>query len=195
MKIICCIIGYIFGSISISVTVSTLFLGGDIREKGSGNAGATNMARIYGWGAGALTLVADMLKTLAAMWLGKILSGDVGFACAGVGCMVGHCWPIFYKFKGGKGVSAGAMVALMIDWRVFIAVIAAFLVFALASKKVSLGSVMAAVTLSVMTAVLSLGTAQLILAICSSTICICRHSENIKRLINGTEPVFRAANK
>ena len=115
--------GYLLGSLSISILLSKNLLGRDVRRHGSGNAGATNMARVFGMHAGLLTLAGDMLKAAAAMLLGFWLLGDTGMALGGVACLLGHCFPVLHGFKGGKGVSSGAMVALMIDWRVFLCVV------------------------------------------------------------------------
>ncbi len=95
------IAGYLLGSVSISILMSKKAMGGDVREKGSGNAGATNMARVYGWSAGFLTLGGDMLKAAIAMLIGLLLLGDLGIAIGGIAAMIGHCFPVFYGFKGG----------------------------------------------------------------------------------------------
>ena len=108
--------GYLLGSLSISILLSKNLLGRDVRRHGSGNAGATNMARVFGMHAGLLTLAGDMLKAAAAMLLGFWLLGDTGMALGGVACLLGHCFPVYFKFKGGKAVSAGAAVGLMVSW-------------------------------------------------------------------------------
>ena len=143
--------GYLLGSLSASILISRTALGEDVRSKGSGNAGATNMARVYGWGMGFVTLGCDMLKAVLATWIGSLLLGDVGLALGGVCCMVGHCFPVFHKFKGGKGISVGAALGLAIDWRVFVAIVAVFLIAAFLTKKVSFGSVCAAAVSSIST--------------------------------------------
>ena len=91
-------------------------------------------------GAGVLTLLGDFLKTLLALWLGRLLAGDWGLAAGGAAALIGHCYPIYFHFRGGKGVSSGAAVALMIDWRVFLAAVAVFLLAALLSKRASVAS-------------------------------------------------------
>ena len=185
--------GYLLGSLSASIILSRTAWGGDVRGKGSGNAGATNMARVYGLGAGFLTLGCDMLKTIAAMWLGSLLLGDVGLALGGICAMIGHCFPVFHGFKGGKGISVGAALGLMIDWRVFVCIIATFLIVAFLTKKVSLGSICAAVAITVFSLVFHVTTPRLILAICAMCLAIFQHRGNIDRLIKGTEPDFKAA--
>ena len=189
------VLGYLLGSLSSSILLSRNALGGDVRTKGSGNAGATNMARVYGWGAGVMTLVCDMLKAAAALWIGWKLLGDNGLAAGGIACMVGHCFPVFHQFKGGKGVSVGAMPGLAIDWRVFVAIVAVFLIVALLTKKVSAGSVSAAVALTAASVIFAVGTPKILLAVAASAICIYQHRGNIRRLIDGTEPDFKAKKK
>ena len=185
--------GYLLGSLSASILLSRSALGGDVRGKGSGNAGATNMARVYGLGAGFLTLGCDMLKAIAACWFGSFLLGDLGLALGGVFSMIGHCFPVFHNFKGGKGISVGAALGLMIDWRVFVCIIATFLVVAFLSKKVSLGSIAAALAIVVFSLVFHVSTPKLVLAIAACCIAVFQHRTNIKRLSEGTEADFKAA--
>ena len=187
--------GYLLGSMSVSILISRLALGGDVRSKGSGNAGATNMARVYGWGMGFLTLGCDMLKAVLACLLGKLLLQDVGLALGGVCCMVGHCFPVFHKFKGGKGISVGAALGLMIDWKVFVGIIAVFLIVAVLSKKVSLGSVSACLAITVLSVAFGVGTPKILLAAFAMCLAIFQHRGNIRRLLDGTEPDFKAAKK
>ncbi len=185
--------GYLLGSLSASILLSRTAWGGDVRGHGSGNAGATNMARVYGLGAGFLTLGCDMLKAIAATWLGSLLLGDAGLAMGGVACMAGHCFPVFHEFKGGKGISVGAALGLMIDWRVFLAIILVFLIVAFLSRKVSLGSLAASVAITVFSLIFAVSTPKLILAIIAMCIAVFQHRGNIRRLLQGTEPDFKAA--
>lgn len=185
--------GYMLGSLSMSIVLSRTVLGEDVRRKGSGNAGATNMARVYGLKAGVLTLGGDVLKASLSMLIGWLLLGDVGLALGGIASLVGHCFPVYYNFRGGKGVSVGAAVALAIDWRVFLSVVLVFALAAFLSKKVSLGSVCAAVTISIASLIFQVSAARLILAVFGMLLVVFQHRENIKRLINGTEPDFKPA--
>lgn len=187
------LLSYLLGSVSFSILMSKLFLGGDVRKKGSGNAGATNMARVYGMKAGVFTLLGDMLKAVISMVVGWILLGDNGIAVGGLACLVGHCFPVLHGFHGGKGVSVGAAIALAVDWRVFLVVVAAFLLAALLSRKVSLGSVCGAVAITVAAFIFHVSTPRLILSIIGMIIVIFQHRENLSRLIKGTEPDFKAA--
>lgn len=194
MKILAvAVISYLLGSLSASILLSRTAWGKDVRNAGSGNAGATNMARSFGLGAGFLTLGCDMLKALAAVWLGSFLLGDVGIAIGGIACMIGHCFPVFHQFKGGKGISVGAALGLAIDWRVFVVIVAVFLIVAFLSKKVSLGSVSAALAITVSAILFHVGTPKLILAVCAMCLAIFQHRKNLERLLKGTEPDFKAA--
>ena len=184
-------VSYLLGSLSFSIIFSRM-IGRDIRKQGSGNAGATNMTRVFGWAAGVATLAFDMLKGVGAMLIGRALLGDVGVCLGGIGSLVGHCWPVFHGFKGGKGISIGAAIGLMIDWRVCVTIIAVFLIVALLSKKVSLGSVCAAVAIVPATFVFAPRPPMIALAVFGMVVAVCRHAENIKRLLAGTEPDFRA---
>lgn len=185
--------GYLLGSLSMSIILSRAVLGEDVRRKGSGNAGATNMARVYGLKAGALTLGGDVLKASLSMLIGWLLLGDVGLALGGIASLVGHCFPVYYNFRGGKGVSVGAAVALAIDWRVFLSIVLVFALAAFLSKKVSLGSVCAAVAISITSLIFQVSTPKLILAVFGMILVVFQHRENIKRLVNGTEPDFKPA--
>ena len=182
--------GYLLGSLSFSIIISCLFLGRDIRKHGSGNAGATNMTRVFGWVAGVATL-ADVLKALAAMLIGRRLLGDAGVCLGGMAAMLGHCFPLFHHFKGGKGIATGAAIGFMIDWRVGVSIVAAFLIGALISKKVSIGSIAAAVTIIPATWIFAPRPSMIALSVFASVLAITRHRENIKRLRAGTEPDFR----
>ncbi len=188
--------GYLLGSVSISIILSRM-LGTDVRKKGSGNAGATNMARSFGLLAGFATLAGDFLKAVIVMYIGYRLCGDWGLMAAGAACTTGHCFPIFYDFRGGKGISVGAAIGLAIDWRVFIGIVAVFLIAAFLSKKASLGSVCAAVALVILTVVFTalhlIALPRLLLALYAAVLAVFQHRANIKRLSEGTEPDFKAA--
>ena len=188
------VVSYLIGSISFSIIMSRL-LGGDVRQKGSGNAGATNMARVYGIVPGIVTWLLDVLKTVVCIWAGTKLLGDWGLTVAGTACIIGHCFPIYYGFKGGKGVSVGCALALMIDLRVFACVMAVFILLAFTTKKVSLASVSATTSILLFGPLFHVGIERMLLACVGVLLIDWRHRENIKRLINGTEQNFKAAKK
>lgn len=186
---------YLIASINASIILSKGRAEGDVRNHGSGNAGATNMARIYGLRAGILALAVDALKALIAVLIGWWLLGDVGIAVAGIACLIGHCFPVYYHFKGGKGVSVGAAIGLAIDWRAFLVIVCVFFIFALLSKKVSLGSICAAVALTIASIAFHVSTPRLVLAVAATVLVVFQHRANIKRLIQGKEPDFKPAKK
>ena len=142
--ILAAVAGYLLGSLSFSLLLTRLRYGKDIRECGSGNAGATNAARVFGLGAGLWTLAGDMAKTAAAGLLGRLLGGELGLSLALAACLLGHCFPVYHGFRGGKGVSVSGCIALMLDWRMFLIILAVFALAAVLSGRVSLGSVTAA---------------------------------------------------
>ena len=134
-------VSYVIGSLSLSIIVSGGLFGKDIRSFGSGNAGATNMARVFGWSAGILTLVGDAAKAVLCMVLGNLWLGDMGLAIAAFGCILGHCYPVLHDFKGGKGVSVGGAIAFGVDWRMGLMCWGVFLLCVILTRYVSLGSV------------------------------------------------------
>ena len=164
--IIIVLIAYLLGSFCASIPLSKRVYGGDVREKGSGNAGATNMARVYGMKAGIATFILDAVKTAAAMLIGAAIGGEAGKALAGAACIVGHCWPVYFSFRGGKGVSVGAALGLMTGLPVFAVIIAAWLANADAPM--------------------------LSMCVFSALLVIFMHRSNIRRLISGTEGDFHA---
>jgi len=183
---------YLIGCVSLSIILSKNVFGGDVRGMGSGNAGATNMARSFGMSAGVLTLLADALKAVIAMVVGNLLFGDLGLAIAGTCSLIGHCYPVFYGFKGGKGVSVGAAIAFAIDWKVGIFVVICFAIVAALTRRVSPSSISAAVGIVIAGLIFKVSTPELIMSIIGAILVIYRHKENIKRLIAGTEPEFKA---
>lgn len=120
------VVPYFLGSINFGIIISKLFHGEDIREYGSGNAGMTNMLRTYGKRDAAITLIGDALKAVVAVILGRILFGISGGYVAGLTCILGHAFPCYYKFKGGKGVVVTAATIAVIDWRIFLVLLGAF---------------------------------------------------------------------
>ena len=154
--VILTIIGsYLFGSINSSIIISRVIYRDDIRKHGSGNAGMTNMLRTYGKGAAGLTLLGDMLKTALAIvlagvlfgfnYVGGISIGDGFCYVAGLFAVIGHIFPVYYGFKGGKGVLATATMALILTPLPFLVLFALFVLIVWLSKYVSLGSVTVAV--------------------------------------------------
>ena len=184
--------GYLLGSVSVAI-VLTRRKGGDVRDKGSGNAGATNVARVYGIWVGLATLVGDGVKTaLAMLVLGRLLAGLPGMVAAAFGCLLGHCFPLYFGFRGGKAVSVGAAIGLCLDWRLFLILLGVFLILAFSTKRVAVGSMAAAVAFPIGMLILG-GFPWYSLALgCFITVfVILMHRENVKRLLKGKEPEFK----
>lgn len=178
---------YFIGAIPFSYLVS-LLKGVDIRTRGSGNVGATNVLRALGPVAAAAALAADLLKGVAAAWIGTMAGGEwlvVGCAFAAV---VGHCYPIFLRFKGGKGVATSAGVILYLMPRELLIMLVVFLVVVALLRYVSLGSITVAVLLPVLALAMKEPFELLILCLLMAALVVYRHRENIQRLRSGTEP-------
>lgn len=181
---------YLLGSISSAVLLSKKLYHEDVRSKGSGNAGATNMARVFGMVPGILAFLCDAAKTAAAMLLGLWLQGSEGMAVGGIACVIGHCWPVFFQMHGGKGVSVGAMVALMIDWRILLVLVAAFFITFYFVRIVSVCSIVVAVILPVAAILLGQPLPECILAVFTGLLVLFQHRENVGRLLRGEEKKF-----
>ena len=186
------IIAYFLGNISPAILIGKS-MGVDIRKEGSGNAGTTNVLRVLGKKAAAATLVIDILKGVAAVLIGRALGGgstllspDTLALLCGYAVILGHVWPVVFRFRGGKGVATGAGVLFAFDWRIgLVCLLVAILGFVLA-KRVSVGALMAAVILVPAAFYFQPGYELFFLPI--SLVVIFMHRSNIRRLINGTEP-------
>ena len=196
--IIVTIIAYLIGSISFSVIISKKIAGFDVREKGSGNAGSTNVLRTVGKKAAALTLLGDCLKgvvaILIALLAGKIVKetdSSLLIQLAGIAVVIGHTFPIFFKFKGGKGVATSLGVLLMINWQIGLICLVFALILMVLTKFVSLGSVSAAILFPVLTLFINenyiVPGNYIIFGIILAVIVVFNHRTNVKRLLTGTE--------
>lgn len=213
---ICAVVGYLLGSISWSIILTRIFKNNeDIRQYGSGNAGMTNVLRSVGKLPAVLTFVGDFLKCVAAVLISVVVAKAFGFEgdwlcaakyTAGVACVLGHIFPVYYGFKGGKGiVTAAAMIALT-DWRVFVLVLATFLIGFIAKRIVSLASIICAATYPLYTFLFTFffgysgsplnnggihSAEYVVFAVCCAAfvggIVLFRHRSNIGRLRRGEE--------
>lgn len=182
------VVPYFLGNINFGIIISKLFHGEDIREYGSGNAGMTNMLRTYGKRDAAITLIGDALKAVVAVILGRILFGISGGYVAGLTCILGHAFPCYYKFKGGKGVVVTAATIAVIDWRIFLVLLGIFILVVAFSKYISLGSVCGMLVFPLLVQVWDRGLSINVLLSCLiSALVIFLHRGNIKRIYNGTE--------
>ena len=197
---------YLIGSISFAVIFAKAFMKKDVRELGSGNAGATNVMRNAGLLPGLLTFLFDALKGFAAAYMGKAIfeyihnqpGGDwsygiYGAFLCGTACMLGHIVPIFFGFKGGKGVATSVGIFAVCCPIAIIAALVVFILSVLITKYVSLGSVLGALIVVILAIVFhddSIGVElwpQIVLTVAMGGMVIGKHKENIKRLLNGTE--------
>ena len=199
--IIILIIAYAIGSINFSVIISRKMAGFDVREKGSGNAGATNMLRTVGKKAAILTLICDVLKGVVAILIaliaGKIVKNvdqAVLVQIAGIAVVIGHTFPIFFEFKGGKGVATALGVLLMINWQIGLICLVFALVIMALSRIVSLGSIGAAILFPVLVLFIhtnyiveAKSSKYLLFSVILALIVIFNHRENIRKLADGTE--------
>ncbi len=202
--IIIAIIAYLIGSINFSILISKKKAGYDIRQKGSGNAGTTNMLRNLGKKYAAITLICDVLKGVVAIGIAIIVGnilGDTNKALlvqiAGVAVVIGHTFPIFFGFKGGKGVATSLGILLMTNWQLGLICLVFALVLMALTRVVSMGSIAAAILYPVLTLFVGgghyivestgLGNGYFIYSVILSIIVIFNHRENIKRILSGTE--------
>ena len=198
--ILMAVIAYAIGSINFSVILSKKIAGFDVRERGSGNAGTTNMLRSVGKGPAILTLILDILKGVVAILIAKFIVGNIASEAntailvqlAGFFAVVGHTFPIFFGFKGGKGVATSLGVLLVMNPLIGgICLVFALVVMAL-TRMVSLGSIMAAILFPVLTIFINDnyivdGYNYIIFGIAMAALVIFNHRSNIKRLYNGNE--------
>ncbi len=190
---------YLIGSLNYSIIFSEVFTGSDIRSKGSGNAGSTNMMRNFGWKAGMITLLTDFMKafvstlcawSIATLYLPEFV--QLATAFSGLFCAIGHCFPVYFKFKGGKGVAVGAVMILMTDYRCFIVALAVFLLFVSITRYVSLGSTMAGISFPVSYALIIgfdsvANKITFVLALALATMVAFLHRMNFVRIFKGKE--------
>ncbi len=194
--------GYGLGSIPFGYLLVRMTGGGDIRAVGSGNIGATNVARTAGWSVGVATLILDIAKGFLAVWLaGHFSDGNIRFMMfAGLAAILGHVFPVWLGFAGGKGVATALGVFLAVCWPAAAAAVAVFLLVVMFWRYVSLASVSAAAALPVLFYLLyAPGHAPPTLvsasALFAAAIVIVKHRDNIERLMAGTEPRFEMGRK
>ena len=187
MLILVAIIGYLLGTIAAGLLISRMMGLGDLRKIGSGNIGATNVLRTGNKGAAALTLVLDALKGVVAVLVGRMLAGESGAQIGALFAVLGHCWPVWLGFKGGKGVATFLGVWLALAWPVGLACCATWAVVA-ALRRISSLAALAAAASSTLWAMLFGYSGTVVLALALTGLILWRHSANIARLRAGTEP-------
>jgi glycerol-3-phosphate acyltransferase PlsY len=203
---------YLIGSISFAVIFAKAFMKKDVRELGSGNAGATNVLRNAGVVPGLLTFLCDALKGFAASYMGYAIFDYIhtqtnsewsyaiyGAYLCGAACMLGHILPIFFEFKGGKGVATSVGIFAVCCPIAIVIGLSVFILCVIFTRYVSLGSVLAATVVVIFSIIFHNDAAnilpQIILAAIMGAMVIGKHKENIKRLLNGTESKVKLGGK
>lgn len=179
------IISYLLGSVPFGLIVARLFNKGDIRKVGSGNIGATNVMRVGGLRMAGLVWLLDMAKAIIAVLIGRYVGGEAFATWCGFFAVVGHCFPVWLKFHGGKGVSALFGVLLAVNPVLFIICGIEWLIVALGTGISSLGAVVVFCLMPILGFCISFGVGIGFLSI--SALCVWRHRENILRLVRGSE--------
>ena len=188
--IILTLLSYLLGSIPAGFLVGSS-AGVDVRGAGSGNIGATNVARTLGWKKGLVTLFADLAKGFLPVMAAHLLElGEVAAAAAGLAAFAGHLYPVFLRFKGGKGVATAAGVYLGAMPLGMLVVLGVFVLVMLAARRVSLASMLAAVLAPAVAWALSYPAEVAWMSLVIGFLVVVRHRENIRRLMAGEEPRF-----
>ena len=194
------ILSYLVGSINCSILISKIFKS-DVRESGSGNAGATNMVRAFGPAIGVITMVGDFVKTLVALIVTRIVFKDESYwqamvAFSGFCCSMGHAFPLYFGFRGGKAVTVVAMVLLVVDWPCFVVGVSFFVLTVALTRYVSLGSMLGGLSGPITLLVVHRNEIEpyILPALCLfalAVMVILLHYKNVIRLFQGTERKFK----
>ena len=189
--VIAAVAGYLLGNVSVGILISKLYGVMDIRRHGSGNAGSTNVLRTLGWVPSILTLLGDCLKAYLAALLGRALCGDTGMLLAGVCAVVGHDFPVFFRFHGGKGIASSLGVIIAVDPWIALALLVLVVGITAFTRYVSVGSICASILYPVLVAVFHVGRTNYGWYVASSVfmgaLALFCHRKNIARLIHGEE--------
>jgi glycerol-3-phosphate acyltransferase PlsY len=196
------IVAYLLGSIPFGLLLTKLFGGGDVRKAGSGNIGATNVARVVGPLPGILTLLLDTAKGVAAVWLAARFSNESAtwMTIAAIAALLGHCFPVWLKFRGGKGVATAAGVFLMLSPLALLGSVIVFILVVAFWRYVSLASISAAASMPLLVYLLwaphhAPPLAVTFGALAAAVLIIYKHDANIQRLVEGEEPKFSFSKK
>ena len=212
LMLITAVPAYLLGSVNGAITASKVFYRKDIRDFGSGNPGLTNFYRTFGKSGVLLVVLIDVIKTIAPVMFGGWLFATYtdmvltevgplhrffdlayfGQALAGFFVMLGHCFPLFYKFKGGKGIMAIGAIVIVIDWQLALISWGVFIIVTLITRYISLASILGSIAFPVSMVILHVGgIAERNIVILCVILVIVRHIPNIKRLIKGEESKFK----
>jgi glycerol-3-phosphate acyltransferase PlsY len=180
---------YLLGSVSFSILVVRIVAHKDIREEGSGNAGATNVLRNHGAAAGIVVGLLDVAKGAAAVLLMRSVTANPAYLAASAAAVIfGHVFPVFFRFRGGKGVATTVGAFAVLDWRPTLVAVVVFMAVVALTRYVSLGSILAVVTLPPVSILVFHSPDAVVLAECAvALLVVFKHLENLKRLASGTE--------
>ncbi len=192
------LVSYFLGCINGSVMTSHFIIKDDVRRHGSGNAGLTNFYRTYGAKYALLVIAIDMGKTVIAALIGGYMfdyllqDWTLGVLLSGLGCELGHIFPVFFGFKGGKGILSGGVLVIFLDWRIALVAWGLFVGLWLLTRYVSLGSIFAAASMPVSSLfVFGVNWKYLVLCVILGGLVVYCHRDNIRRLLNSTESKFK----
>lgn len=186
------IMSYLYGSIPFALVIGKLFYNTDVRNQGSGNLGGTNAGRVLGKKAGISVILLDASKCCISILIAKAIAHyagihpDIIYLCA-LACVIGHCYPIFAQFKGGKAVSVAIGYALVTNIYAFVIAVIIFLITLKVSKYVSLSSILASSTILILSPFIGYSTVGVLTNLCIVALLIYKHKDNIKRIKNNTE--------
>jgi glycerol-3-phosphate acyltransferase PlsY len=183
------VVAYLIGAIPVGFIVARAFGIGDIRRYGSGTIGMTNVLRTAGKMPAVLTLIGDVVKGMLAVWLGAHVAGatPADVPVVAVAAVIGNCWSVFLRFRGGKGVATGlGALLVLVPWAIGPSALV-FLTVVATTRYVSLGSLLGAIGVPIVAFVLGYPVRSVIAAVCVALVIVLRHRENIGRLLSGTE--------
>jgi len=182
------VIAYLLGNISTGLIVGRLFGHTDIRKSGSGSTGTTNVMRTLGWLPSVLTLLGDVVKAIAAVLIGRAIAGQTGVFLSAIAVVAGHNWPVFFGFKGGKGIATSLGVILMTDPIVALLLLIIQFAILIPTKLMSLASVASSVAYPILIAIFHWGDwGYILFAVILGAMALFCHRGNIKRLLNKNE--------
>ena len=193
--VIIAVCAYLLGSLSFAIIVSKVTMGKDIRNYGSGNAGLTNAYRTMGAGKTLFVLIGDIAKGAVAVSIGMLLAGPVGKLVAGIFVILGHMFPLYFGFRGGKGVLVGAVMLLLFDWRMFLIAFVLFFLAVAVTRWISLGSILGAVSFPITMAIFYRDPVLIAMAFGMAVAVIFMHRSNIMRMLRGQENRFSFKSK
>ncbi len=194
------LVSYLLGCLNGAIFSSKLMSKQDVRDYGSKNAGLTNYLRTFGARGFWLVVLVDGLKGVLSGYIAMMLCGPLGLRNEGVMlsvvfCIIGHCFPVFFDFKGGKGVLTSLFTVLFFDWSIAVVILAVFALTFVLSKIISLSSVFAALSFPIFVLAFRYNTAIVLMALVAGGLVVFMHRENIKRILSGTEKKFQIKKK